>query len=204
LNIAGSLVAIKENKPFMKNGIIEKILKESKDNKKILGIRKYGEGDDFWCGYIYDFNEQLVIIQHFTKFGKPDGLIIEKIENIESIETDDDYAKSYQYLVENHNRIEKQRDIKIKICASEDWQLDTFKQLDLFKALVTIEINSDFFISGFINEFDNGFLNIKTIGKLGEDEGDCFYKIADITSIQFDRMEERKRQLLSEWRKSSK
>ena len=69
----------------MSESILFEILKKSKENKEIIGIWKYNDDDGFWAGYVNDYNEELVTIQHFTKYGKSDGIIIERIENIKSV-----------------------------------------------------------------------------------------------------------------------
>lgn len=188
----------------MKKTILKNVLKNSQKDKKIIGIRKYGEDDDFWCGYISQFNEELVFIHHFTKFGKYDGLIIERIDNIECFEFDDEYSKSYQYLIENHAKLERAESITIDIVDTENWQAKILKQLSPLETLIKIEINNESAYTGAIIDFDDDMVNIACVGNLGEDEGNSIYRISDITSIQFDRMEERKRLLLSEWRKASK
>lgn len=188
----------------MKNSILIKVLQASKENKQLIGIRKYGDEDDFWCGYIHDSNEDLVYIQHFTKFGKSDGLIIEKIDNIECFEFDDEYSKSYQYLINNHDKLESLKSIEIIIVDSENWQFEILKQLSEHDRLIKIEINNDSAYTGSIAEFDNEMISLACVGNLGEDEGKALYRLSDITSIQFDRMEERKRQLLYQWRKNRK
>ena len=82
---------------------LKKILQESKDDKKIVGIRIYRDDEKFWCGYINDFNENLVLIQHFTEFGQTDGFVLEKIENIESIDSDDNYSANNNDWVVVHS-----------------------------------------------------------------------------------------------------
>jgi hypothetical protein len=47
--------------------IFNKILERSKHNKELLGLWKYNDDDGFWCGYVIDYNETLVKIQHYTK-----------------------------------------------------------------------------------------------------------------------------------------
>ena len=88
--------------------IFNKILERSKLNKELLGLWKYNDDDGFWCGYVIDYNETLVKIQHYTKFGKPDGIIIAQIANIQSVDFDDEYAKAMQIVIDYSKEIEKE------------------------------------------------------------------------------------------------
>jgi hypothetical protein len=89
----------------MNNRILEKLLSHSKTTKTVIGIRKYNNEDEFYVGYIVDYNDTLIVLQHISKFGLEDGLLVEKIE---SFEAEDDYIKSYQLLFKNANTIGKQ------------------------------------------------------------------------------------------------
>jgi hypothetical protein len=183
----------------MKNKLITKILSESKKSKKIIGIRKYGDEDAFWCGYIVDFNDALVTIQHFTKYGKPDGLIIERIEDIESIDVDDPYSVAFQYLIKNSHKIEKQTAAVPGLPQGDNWRADILSQLHKKNILVSID-TEDVNVCGFVLSFDAEYFALQCVGKLGEQEGTSYYRIEDLDSIHLDGMELRKRKLLYDWK----
>jgi hypothetical protein len=69
-----------------------KILEISKTDKKIIGIRLYGEDDDFWLGYIEDYNDKIIQLRYFDKLGLEDGLVIEQQDSIDSIDFDSEIA----------------------------------------------------------------------------------------------------------------
>lgn len=186
----------------MTNLVLKKLLKESKDKKKIISIHSY-EREGFWCGYVENFSEELVYIRHFTKFGKEDGLVVENIENIKCFDSDDDYSRAYQYLIENHEKLEIGNLLDLKMVESENWEYEMLHQLAGMGVAVSIEINSDEIYIGTIAELDEEIIKLYCLGTLGEDEGHSFFKISDITSIYYDRMEGRKRLLLSKWRKNN-
>lgn len=188
----------------MSKSILVDILQKSKENKEIISIWKYNDDDGFWAGYVKDFNDELVVIQHYTKYGKSDGIIIEKIEEIKSIDFDDDYAKTLKYVIENSSLIDKEDEFKIKLSDNENWQEEILKQVEGQKEIiVSIEINGSDSYSGFIVFVSESDFIINCVGKFGEDEGKVIYKIEDVTSVRVNDLEGRKRKLLYNWRKAS-
>ncbi len=188
----------------MTNRILDKLLSHSKKTKTVIGVRKYNDGDDFYVGYIVDFNDTLIVLQHISKFGLEDGLLVEKIENIESFETEDDYVKSYQLLFKNANKIGRQTVKNIKLSKDENWQYELLKSKFDKGKIVTIELNNDDSLThGFILDFDERHFHFKPISNLGVDEGENVYKLSDITSLTVDKIESRKRAALYEMRKKA-
>jgi hypothetical protein len=186
----------------MTNKILDKILSHSKKTKTIIGVRNYNDGDDLYVGYIVDYNDTLIVLQHITKFGLEDGLIIEKIDNIESFDTEDDYLKSYQFLIKNVNKIQKQTVKSIKLSGGENWQYEMLKSKFDKGKMVTIELNKDDFVThGYIVDFDETYIQFNSIDKLGNDEGQSIYKLSDISGLTIDRFESRKRQTFYDLKK---
>ncbi len=108
--------------------LIKDILRRSKEEKKFIGIWLYNDDDGFWSGYVKDFDEEFVFLRHFTKYGKPDGIIVEQIENIESIDFDDDYSNAMEYLIANSEKIDKEPEIELSINDHENWQYEILEQ----------------------------------------------------------------------------
>lgn len=187
----------------MSESLILDIIKNSKENKEIIGIWKYNDEDGFWAGYVIDYNEELVTIKHFTKYGKSDGIIIERIENIKNIDFDDDYAKAMEYIIENTEKLDKDVDFEIKLVNSEEWQVDILKQLEGTNQIAKVEISNDGFFSGFITKVSESDFIIHCVGDLGEDEGTVVYRIEDVASIRVNDIENRKRAMLFNWKKAS-
>lgn len=180
--------------------LIKNILRESKNEKKIIGIWLYNDDDGFWSGYVKDFNDEFVIIQHYTKYGKPDGLIIEKIDNIESIDFEDHYAKLMEYLIENSEKIDLEAEIELEITDFENWQFEVLqKQLSNEDRIVRIQINDNSF-SGLVDAIDEHSVILKMIGKEGHNEGKTLFKLEDISTIRINDIDCRKRLLLNKWK----
>ena len=183
--------------------IITKILERSKLNKELLGLWKYNDEDSFWCGYIIDYNETLIKIQHYTKYGKPDGIIIAQLANIKSVDFDDDYAKAMQVVIDYADEIEKETTFYINLSENDNWDFEIIKKLEgNFDILSSIEISNSDYFSGFITEVTETDFIIRCVGKMGEDEGSVIYRIEDITGFKINDIDNRKRCLLYKWRKA--
>lgn len=50
--------------------LFTKMLLDSKENDKFLCLYEYSDDDKFWFGKVIDFNEEIIIFQHYTKFGR--------------------------------------------------------------------------------------------------------------------------------------
>ena len=181
--------------------IIKEILQKSKDERKIIGIRIYDNDDFFYSGYVQDFNDEIVRIKHFTEYGKDDGIVFERIENIENIEYDEDYYESLQYLVEINEKLEKSNINGFKYTFVGNWQFDILKMFVGKEIVVVIENYKKEKILGIVNRVTEHELVLNTIGNLGQDEGFSFYRLKDISSIQPDDLECRKRLFLHQWKK---
>lgn len=182
----------------IKMTVLKKILQDSKENKSIIGIRIIDEDDKFWCGYIVDFNETLIQIQSYSESGQPDGIIIEKIENIESIDSDDQYSAAFQYLIGKQDKIISKPN-KIELPNSESWQYDFLKKYKLTNQILSLEFDEDFTIYGKITDLDSELVKIETIGRLGDLDGFSSYRLNDIKAIGIDNIESMKRKILFDW-----
>ncbi len=183
--------------------IFNKILERSKLNKELIGLWKYNEEDSFWCGHVIEYNKTLLRIQHYTKYGKPDGIIIAQLANIKSIDFDDDYAKAMQVVIDYADEIEKETNFNIALSENDNWDFEIIKKLEgNFDILSSIEISNSDYYSGFITEVTETDFILRCVGKMGEDEGSVIYKIEDITGFKINDIDNRKRCLLYKWRKA--
>ncbi|WP_297868113.1 hypothetical protein [uncultured Flavobacterium sp.] len=74
-------------------------LQRSKDNKEIISIWQYNGDKSSIVGYVSEISDDYIGFRHFTRFGKPDGIIFIKIDNIKSIDFNDDYTKVMECLI---------------------------------------------------------------------------------------------------------
>ncbi|GAA4056555.1 hypothetical protein [Flavobacterium chungnamense] len=179
-------------------------LEKSKQNKELLSFTVYGDDSKFWCGYVVDYSEDFVAIQHFTKFGKKDGIIVHPIDNFERIDFNDDYVKAMECVIDYSDQIYKPNTMNLGFSQSENFYRSVLIQLTGNKDVIaSFEISNDDYYSGYIIEVSDIDFAINCVGKSGEDLGMSLFKIEDITSIQLDDVDNRRRNILFKWRKAS-
>jgi hypothetical protein len=175
------------------------ILGISKKEKKIIGIRLYGEEDDFWLGYIEDYNDKIIQLRYFDKLGLEDGLVIEQQDNIDSIDFDSEYEKTYEYLINKRNDLHKIEKI-VEFKNTDDWRKKYLTDFKNNGDLISIEFNKELQIYGYICNLSESEFIINGITHLGEDEGKTVYKIDDITAFRLGDKKSKLRQELNKWR----
>ncbi len=179
-------------------------LEKSKQNKELLSFTVYKDDSKFWCGYVVDYSEDFVAIQHFTKFGKMDGIIAHPIEHFERIDFNDDYIKAMECVIDYSDQIYKPHKMNLIFSQGESFYYSVLKQFTGNKEVIaSFEISNDDYYSGYIIEVSELDFVINCVGKNGEDLGMSLFKIEDITSIQLDDVDNRRRNILFKWRKSS-
>ncbi|MGZ3901693.1 MAG: hypothetical protein ACXVPU_19240 [Bacteroidia bacterium] len=184
-------------------GLFSEIFERSMENKELIGIWKYDDETSFLCGYVVNYDDTLVAVKHFTKYGKPDGVVIEQISNIINIDINDDYLISLQYIINNAKKLDKENEIEVDIAGGEMWQFKLLQENSERKdRVVSIEINRGDNYCGFIGKVTMTDFMLKCIGKLGEDEGSVIYRVEDVTALSINDLDCRKRLLLYNWKNS--
>lgn len=187
----------------MVNSNISKLLERSKNNKELVGIWQYSDDKGFSAGYVLDFDEDLIYFKHFTKYGKPDGIMTIQTEDVQSIDFNDNYLNALECLIQYSNILDKEDELNIDFSFDEDWNLNLIKQAEEKNIFISVEINSDKFYSGFVKDSSEIDFTLNCIGKMGEDEGLIVFRIEDVTQININDIDDRKRQLLYKWRNAS-
>lgn len=181
--------------------IFNEIFEKSKENKELIGITKYSDEDSFWCGYVIEHNETLLKIQHYTKYGKLDGLMIFNVDDIKSLDFNDDYCKSMQVVIDYSNELEKEESINLPLPNTEDWNFQILKHMESnYDEITSVEINNSDYFTGFITTVSETHFIVQCVGKTGENEGTSSFKIEDVTGFQINDIDNRKRALLYKWR----
>lgn len=182
--------------------MINEILEKAKNEKKFIGIWTYDNDDGFWSGRVKDFNEEMVFIEHFTKYGKPDGVVVEQIDNIQSIDFNDGYSEVMEFLIANNKVLDTQEEILMEIPKTENWQFEILKEyVGNDSIIVRIQLQDDNTFTGFVNKCDEETVVLNCVGSEGHDEFFTLYKNEDIKVIRVNDIEARKRLLLFNWRK---
>ncbi|RLZ07788.1 hypothetical protein [Faecalibacter macacae] len=184
------------------NSKFTSILQQSKDNKTIIAIFQDPGSSDFWAGYVVDFNEEYFVMQHITKFGKKDGLLIEPIYKIRRIDKDD-YCKCLQYVFENSADLDKEEEVILNIPKEENW---VFHTLNVIKGeqdyIVRLAIGNDTRFAGFVTDVTEDDFVLRCIGPDGQDDGDLFFMNDDVTSFRINDLEARRRLMIYHYRQS--
>ena len=184
--------------------IFNEIFEKSKEGKELIGITRYSDDDSFWCGFVIDYNDTLLKVQHFTKYGKLDGLMIIQISDIKILDFNDDYCKSMQVIIDYANVLEVEDPLDFLLPETDDWNIEILKYMEAnYNQITTVEVNNSNYFTGFVSNVSVTHFTLKLIGKIGEDQGISTFKIEDVTGFQINDIDNRKRAMLSKWRKAS-
>jgi hypothetical protein len=189
----------------MKNRILKEVFTKSKKTKKLIGIHERDiQYDDFCVGYVIDFNDTFLVIQHVTKLGIKDGIHIKEILTIEKVETDSEYIRACQLLLDNPELLPIQNTNRVKLSSHESWQYHFFNDNSCIGELIAFDLKGeDLFNFGFLIDFDEDNFIVHLIGQAGESQETNTYHIVDIKSLALDTLTCRKRKSLFQLRKNS-
>lgn len=175
-----------------------KIIEQSKKKNKIIGVRFYDD-NGYWYGKIQDFNDDIIQLECYTKYGVYDGIIVLEIPNIERIDFDDDHTNALEMLIENQNKLQqnKFKNRFFNELSYGEWQFEALKPYegeDNFFVQVEIS-NQDYFI-GTILKINEETFTFHCVGNLGENRGYSVFNVEDVTYFKIDDLECRKRYFL--------
>lgn len=184
------------------NSAFEKILQYSKEHQYIIAIFQDPGGADFWAGYVLDYNEEFFIMQHLTKYGKKDGLILEPMYKVRRIDRDD-YCKCLQYIYDHNEELDKEQKVDLEIPKEENWMYHTLLGMKGdTDNMIRIGIGNDTRFSGFVSEVSETDFVLKCIGHDGLEEGNIYFLNEDISSFRVNDLEARRRLMLYNYRRS--
>jgi hypothetical protein len=177
--------------------LVNDIFRRSKEENKVISVFLNGEDADFWCGIIQDFNDEFIVINHYTKYGHFDGLIIEQIANIEQVSFESHYCKGMEYLIKNNQQLYRDTEINVEVNLQSNWRYEILEQqLNNANRAVKIEIHGNTIHCGLIKWLDADNVIMNMIEKDGEDDGSSIFKIEDITMIRVNDLDSRRKLLL--------
>lgn len=185
----------------MELDLFDKLFIESKKKKQLLYISKYSDNISF-CGYVLSYNANAVQIQHFTRYGKDDGVITVPYSDIKYITIENEYLKSMQYTIDNNNFVDNYKNTVLPLETSGDWIRQVLTEYRGDKSsILGILVCDDWYI-GFVEDIDDIFISFTELDKNGEVIDTSIYKISDISSVHVNEVEGRKRLMLYNWRKN--
>ena len=182
------------NKFKNKLKMILDLLEKSEETKSLIGLNFYGSGNGFYCGYVLQYNDEFIIIQHYSKFGVNDGIIVHKIADIQYFESDTVYLKGIKLLIENQDIIQRQTYSPIpnkNIIESFAHLFESFLGNKDF--LLKFELTDDEIYFGFIEWCDENCFSTILVDNDGLVIGKSIFKFDDLKVYWIDDLECRKR-----------
>lgn len=182
----------------MTKKVLDQIFSDSKKNKSLIGL--YNSGitiDDFCVGYVIDFDDTFVVLQHVTKYGEKDGIHVKQIASLGKIETQNDYLAACQMFFENPELLPRQTNEKLNFSFSDSWQYHFLNENSCIGELIAFDLRGeDYFNFGFLVDFDEDSFVVHLVGQSGESQGTSVYHLSDIASFGIDTLQCRKRSYL--------
>ena len=177
--------------------MIFNILQKSKESKSLIGFNFYGSDSGFYCGYVIDYNEDFLIIQHFTKFGVNDGVLVNELADVKYFETETDYLKGIQLLINVAiDTIKPTFELKNTKLYMENFT-------NLFESFIgnkdyflKFEMNDDEIYFGFLEWCDEDTFLIKYMDSDGTLNGKAIFKFEDLKLYWIDDLECRRRKII--------
>lgn len=150
--------------------------------KSIFVDIKTDHFDESFYGFVRDFNDTFLLLEHYNDDSLYNGIIVFKREDITRIKWDNNGINSAFKLITRQENIEEQLSkINIESIESIIKSVDkTYKHVNLHIQ----NINSDWSIIGQIQEIDAETIIIKEFGTRSTlDRGMLMLSIADITRV---------------------
>jgi hypothetical protein len=173
------------------------IIQKSKETKILIGFNFYGSDNGFYCGFVIDYSEEFVIIQHYSKYGLNDGILVHKLEDIKYFETETNYLNAIQLLIDKPNEINRQTFLLTKNKVNLESFTSLFENFignkDYF---IHFELNDDETYYGLIEWCNEDCFSIKNIDSDGSIIGKAIFKFEDLKLYWIDDLESRKRKIL--------
>lgn len=163
------------------------------NKNEIMTIYTDIESNTFGAGYILGVDDSCLLLRSIDCVGEDDGLILYRLQEIVKMERDTLYCQKLQRL------------IKIKNSVFKDYD---FPQRDYIKWLLNESLNNNkmLFIQllqsqqcdviGIVTKVYTGKCFISQINDSGQSDGECVFRIEDISSIKIDSRENKAFELL--------
>ncbi len=179
------------------------ILEKSKSEKKLVGLNCYGVDEGFYCGYVLQYSEGFVIIQHFTKFGIYDGILTLSLDDIKFIEFDTVYLKGIELLMNNPSLVLKQTyQLKDKNDESFTHLFESF--IGNKDYLIKFELADEDVYFGLVEWCEEDYFSIINIDMDGSVIGKATFKFEDLKMYWVDDLECRKRKVFYDAQKAGR
>lgn len=175
------------------------ILEKSKKENKIIGLNFYGTDEGFNCGYVLEYTDEFVILQHFSKFGTADGIVTLSLSDIKFVETDTAYLNGIELLIKRQKEILTQT---FHLKSKNEFKNNFTSLFESFIGnkdfIIKFELDDDEVYFGFIEWCDEDYFSIINIDLDGAVIGKATFRFEDLKVYTVDDLECRKRKVLFE------
>jgi len=147
---------------------------------KLLSVYDGADTDCFNVGYLVKYDEEWFLLNCYDPYGKYDGFLLIKRDNITKIEIDSSYTKSLMEIIEvnNSNKLIHQEDLL-------NYVLEDVKD----RTIITITIENEDNLVGKLIDCDKEFFVLDILKNTGEYDGKVIGLLNSINAIQFGNIE---------------
>lgn len=183
----------------MQNDLLSTIIEHCKKNCVPVSIFDCDSEpeDGNWTGYIAEYNNQELMIEHITVNGEDDGLVWMYRNDVMEI----DYGGPYEEKIKTLYQLKKQDHLKIEL-TEKTILLSLLQFCKDQKKMITIDTN-DMSYTGMVMACDKDALTIQEVNRYGEKQSINTLFLSRVRLVQCEGKRERyRRLLLEEYRKS--
>lgn len=151
-----------------------KVIRKCFEKQKVVSF--YFDKEDnqvHLTGYIYNYNEDEILIAHITPRGEYDGFILRKVDDLYRIDYDGDYERKIQCLY----KIKKQAHPIIP-CNKNAILYSLLEFANNNDLLLSLELKNDK-VTGLVKKYDN-YIQLKVFNDNGIKDGECVINIDDV------------------------
>lgn len=148
-------------------------------------ISVYTDASDtekFSAGFYLGNDDTDILLAHITPYGKYDGYLTKRIDDVFLVETGNQYCEKLAKLFSLQNQKYEQ------IFKNEFIIIDLISWAQKNHKIVSIELvdSGCFDVQGYIQSFESGLIKITCIDDFGKNNGISYVKLQDISSIVCD------------------
>lgn len=175
---------------------MENMLNELYLNKQYASFYTDAESpDSFIFGWVLGLDDDVVSLGMFTPFGIYDGVRTLRRCLIFKIEYGDEYGKAMQLLVLHHHKTGIVGEVQ-EVSGDQYRFLLNYAKSNNKLVSVALNGNQCYDVIGFVKHFSSGEVTFVQINGEGFEDGLCSIPVDDISEIQCDTEDERRRELL--------
>lgn len=186
--------------------LLKQILDQSITSRKLYLFHTYGRDSKDYCGYVQSFSNDIIQIQHYTKYGERDGIIELPFDNIRTIAVDGDYIQSVQYLIDNQKDFQQmESSYDFRVPAGTEGPLSILNEcVNNRNIILTLETDAESYI-GFVDAIiSTSYFVFTEIYNAASQFETAVHRVEDIKFICINDKNSRKNWFIYKWYKNRK